>query len=97
MRAKGQYLKPILIYRGYETYDSVMKLKGDAEMSDVLSFIKEASNIMDEKEKEEMFGILSKQDPYRNFEQKFPEFSLRGQPKFPEFGHLIIFAIRDYP
>ena len=25
------------------------------------------------------------QGPYRIFEKKFPEFSLRGQPNFPEF------------
>ena len=29
------------------------------------------------------------QGPYRIFEKKFPEFSLRGQPNFPEFWTLI--------
>ena len=37
-----------------------MKLKEDAEMNEVLSFVKDVSDIIDEKEKEEMFGIFSK-------------------------------------
>ena len=59
---KGQYLKNILVYNGYETYNSVMKQKEGAEMNEVLSFVKNVSDIMDEneEEEEEMFVIFSK-------------------------------------
>ena len=43
---KGQYLKNILVSSGYETYDSVMKLKEYAEMNEMLSFVKNASDII---------------------------------------------------
>ena len=35
---KGQYLKNILVYSGYETYDSIMKLKEETERNEALSF-----------------------------------------------------------
>ena len=57
---KGQYLRNILVYSGYETYDSIVKLNENTEMNEVFSFVKNMSDIMDEKEKEEIFGIFSK-------------------------------------
>ena len=57
---KGQYLNNILVYSGYETYDSIMKLKEETEINEALSFVKGLNDIMDEKEKQEMFGIFSK-------------------------------------
>ena len=37
-----------------------MKLKEEAEINEALSFVKSLNDIMDEKEKEEMFEIFSK-------------------------------------
>ena len=49
-----------MVYSGYETYYSIMKLKEETEINEALSFIKGLNDIMDEKEKEEMSGIFSK-------------------------------------
>ena len=54
---KGQYLQNILIYSGYETYESIVTLKEQAEVDGMISFIKDVSDIIDEKE--EIFGIFS--------------------------------------
>ena len=48
---KGQYIKNILIYSGYETFDSIIKLKDDSELTEAISFVKEMSEIMDENER----------------------------------------------
>ena len=54
---KGQYLKNILIYSGYETYESIITLKEQTEVDAMISFIKDMSDIIDEKE--EIFSIFS--------------------------------------
>ena len=41
--AKGQCIKNILIYSGYETFDSIVKLKDDSELTEPISFVKEMS------------------------------------------------------
>ena len=56
---KGQYIKNILIYSGYETFDLIIKLKDDSELTEAISFVKEMSEIMDEKEKRANFGIFA--------------------------------------
>ena len=52
-----QYLKNILIYSGYETYESIITLTEQTEVDAMISFIKDTSDIIDEKE--EMFSIFS--------------------------------------
>ena len=47
---KGQYLKNILIYSGYETYEFIITLKEQTEVDGMISFIKDMSDIIDEKE-----------------------------------------------
>ena len=56
---KGQYIKNILIYSGYETFDSIIKLKDDSELTEPISFVNEMSEIMVENEKRENFGIFA--------------------------------------
>ena len=56
---KGQYIKNILIYSGYETFDSIIKLNDDSKLTEPISFVKEMSEIMDENEKRENFGIFA--------------------------------------
>lgn len=55
---KEQYLKNILIYSRYKTYESIITLKEQTvEVEGMISFIKDMSDIIDEKE--EIFGIFS--------------------------------------
>ena len=58
---KGEYIKNILLYSGYETIDSIMNLKNDCELTEAISFVKDMSELMDENEKKANFGIFSKQ------------------------------------
>ena len=36
---KGEYIKNILLYSGYETIDSIMNLKNDCELTEAISFV----------------------------------------------------------
>ena len=58
---KGEYIKNILLYSGYESIDSIMNLKNDCELTEAISFVKDMSELMDENEKKANFGIFSKQ------------------------------------
>ena len=56
--SKGTYLKNIIKFSGYETIDSVLKLKSKDEIEKMFSFVKTMADIVEEKDA--MFGIFSK-------------------------------------
>lgn len=55
---QGNYLKNILKYSGYETYESIIKLKEKEELEQVFEFVKSMCDVIPDKE--EMFGIFSR-------------------------------------
>ncbi|CAB4013594.1 Hypothetical predicted protein, partial [Paramuricea clavata] len=56
--SKGTYLKNIIKFSGYETIDSVLKLKSKDEIEKMFLFVKTMADIVEEKDA--MFGIFSK-------------------------------------
>jgi hypothetical protein len=55
---RGQYIKHILKFSGYETIESVLKLRQKEELEKAFSFVKAVSEIVENKE--EMLGIFYK-------------------------------------
>jgi hypothetical protein len=55
---QSNYLKNILKYSGYETYESIVKLKEKEELEQVFEFVKCMSDVVPDIE--EMFGIFSR-------------------------------------
>ncbi len=52
----GQYLKNIMKSSGYETIESILKLRHQEELNKMFDFIKSVSDIIEDKE--EMFGVF---------------------------------------
>ncbi len=52
----GQYLKNIMKSSGYETIESILKLRYREELNKMFDFIKSVSDIIEDKE--EMFGVF---------------------------------------
>lgn len=55
---QGTYVKKIMKFSGYETIDSVLKLKSKDEIEKMFSFVKTMADVVEEKDA--MFGIFSK-------------------------------------
>lgn len=51
-------MKNILKFSGYETYESIIKLKDKEELAQVFEFVKSMSDVVSDKE--EMFGVFSR-------------------------------------
>lgn len=51
-------MKNILKFSGYETYESIIKLKDKEELAQVFEFVKSMSDVVPDKE--EMFGVFSR-------------------------------------
>ena len=58
--AKGNYLKNILIFTGYETCESILTLSNENELNEVFGFIRETLDLIDESDKKRMLGIFEK-------------------------------------
>ena len=56
--SQGTYVKKIMKFSGYETIDSVLKLKSKDEIEKMFSFVKTMADVVEEKDA--MFGIFSK-------------------------------------
>ena len=56
--SQGTYVKKIMKFSGYETIDSVLKLKSKDEIEKMFSFVKTMADVVEEKDA--MLGIFSK-------------------------------------